>query len=143
MTAEKVVQFLDEFTQWASTQADLLALALVGSHARDAATETSDVDLVLIANDPNRYLENTDWVRRFGMVEKQQVEDYGLLTSLRVWYRDGLEIEYGLTDERWAALPLDEGTRQVMAGGMRVLFERGDILSRHLPRLSGPTAVKT
>jgi len=76
--------------------------------------------------------EVTDWVRRFGTVARQQVEDYGLLASLRVWYRDGLEIEYGLTDERWAALPLDEGTRQVIAGGMRVLFERGDMLSRHL-----------
>jgi predicted nucleotidyltransferase len=133
MITDQVAQFLDEFTQWATTQADLLALALVGSYARNAATETSDVDLVLIAVDPKRYLENTDWVRRFGAVEKQQVEDYGLLTSLRVWYRDGPEIEYGLTDKRWAALPLDEGTRQVIAGGMQVLFERGGILSRHLP----------
>jgi predicted nucleotidyltransferase len=132
MIIEKVTQFLVEFTRWASTQADILALALVGSHARDAATETSDVDLVLITADPNRYLNNTDWVQHFGTVEKQQVEDYGLLTSLRVWYRERLEIEYGLTDERWAALPLDEGTRRVMAGGMRILFEREAILSRHL-----------
>lgn len=132
MIIEKVTQFLVEFTRWASAQTDILALALVGSHARNAATETSDVDLVLITLDPKRYLENTDWVRRFGTVEKQQVEDYGLLTSLRVWYRDGLEIEYGLTDERWAAVPLDEGTRQVIAGGMRILFERDDMLSRHL-----------
>lgn len=132
MTTEKVAEFLDEFTQWAFAQADVLALALVGSHARNAATETSDVDLVLIATDPKRYLENTDWVRRFGKVEKQQVEDYGSLTSLRVWYDDRLEIEYGLTDERWAALPLDEGTRQVIADRMRVLFERGNLLSHLL-----------
>lgn len=132
MTTDKVAPFLVEFTRWASAQTDILALALVGSYARNAATETSDVDLVIIADDPRQYLENTDWVRRFGIVERQQVEDYGLLTSLRVWYREGLEIEYGLTDERWAALPLDEGTRQVMAGGIRILFERGDMLSRHL-----------
>jgi predicted nucleotidyltransferase len=132
MTTDKVAPFLVEFTRWASTQADILSLALVGSHARDAATETSDVDLVLITVDLKRYLENTGWVQRFGTVKKQQVEDYGNLTSLRVWYREGLEIEYGLTDERWAAIPLDEGTRRVMAGGIRVLFERGDMLSRHL-----------
>jgi predicted nucleotidyltransferase len=133
MKTEQVAQFLNVITRWASTQGDILALALVGSYAREAATETSDVDLVIIALDPQRYLENTDWIRRFGMVEKQQAEDYGVLTSVRVWYRDRSEIEYGLTDERWSALPLDEGTRQVIAGGMRVLFERGDILSRHLP----------
>jgi predicted nucleotidyltransferase len=132
VTKDKISQFLDGVTQWASSQPDLLALALVGSHARNAAKETSDIDLVIITIDPQRYLGNTDWVRQFGAVTKQQVEDYGLLTSLRVWYQDGLEIEYGLTDERWAAVPLDLGTQQVIAGGMRVLFEEGDILSRHL-----------
>jgi hypothetical protein len=33
---------------------------------------------------------------------------------------------------RWAAVPLDEGSRQVIADGMQVLFERGTVLSRHL-----------
>ena len=31
--------------------------------------------------------------------------------------------------DQWAALPLDEGTRRVVADGMRILFERGPILS--------------
>jgi len=132
MAPERVPQFLQEVTGWASARADILGLALVGSYARGTATAASDVDLVLIAVDPGRYLHDTDWVQRFGMVTKQQVEEYGLLVSLRVWYREGLEVEYGLTDERWSALPLDEGTRQVIADGMQVLFERGPILSRHL-----------
>ena len=53
------------------------------------------------------------------------------MTSLRVWYRDGLEVEFGLTDESWAASPLDAGTRSVILDGIVVLFERGDLLSRH------------
>jgi predicted nucleotidyltransferase len=132
MISDQVALFLKQMTQWASAQADILALALVGSYARNAAKETSDVDLVLIAVDPGQYLKDQSWVQRFGTVEKSQVEDYGLLTSIRVWYRDGLEIEYGITDERWAAIPLDAGTQRVIADGMRVLFECDDILSRHL-----------
>ena len=132
MKTDQVAQFLKDVTRWASAQADILALALVGSYARNAAKETSDIDLVLIAVDPSQYLKDQDWVRRFGTVEKSQVEDYGLLTSIRVWYRDGLEIEYGITDERWSAMPLDAGTQQVIADGMQVLFECDDILSRHL-----------
>ena len=61
----------------------------------------------------------------------QQAEDYGLITSIRVWYIDGREIEYGITDERWAAIPLDEGSRRVISDGMQVLFEQNHILSRH------------
>lgn len=125
-------QFLSAITQWASEQVDVIALALVGSYARNAAKETSDVDIVLISTNPNYYLNTRDWFQQFGAVEKQQVEDYGLLTSIRVWYTEGLEVEYGITDERWAATPLDEGSRQVIADGMQVLFERGMVLSRHL-----------
>ena len=131
MIQDKINQFLHDVTAWASNQPDIQALALVGSYARNAANETSDVDLVLIAVDPNLYLKDITWVQQFGMVETQQIEDYGLLTSIRVWYADGHEIEYGITDERWSAVPLDEGSRQVIAAGMRVLLERGNILSRH------------
>ena len=126
-----------DFAEWAQGRADIQAVALVGSHARNAATEVSDVDLVVVLTGPDVYLQNTAWVERFGTVERQQFEDYGKVTSLRVWYDDGLEVEYGLTDPTWAALPLDEGTREVFSNGMRVLFERGDMLSRHRPNLHG------
>jgi predicted nucleotidyltransferase len=131
MTSKKIETFLRRVSKWAFTRADVLALAVVGSQARGAATPTSDLDLVLICTDPAQYLQNTDWVSQFGDAAKQQVEAYGLLTSLRVWYRDGPEVEFGLTDERWSALPLDEGSRRVIEAGMRVLFEKDQILSRH------------
>ena len=129
MNKKGVSLFLSEFTQWASAQADILAVALVGSYARGAATEMSDIDLVIITTHPDSYLQNTEWLWRFGTVHRQQVEDYGLLTSIRVWYSDGLEVEYGLTDRRWVAHPLDAGTQGVIDDGMRVLFERGPVLS--------------
>lgn len=131
MRLEQVEQFLSEFTTWAATQPDIQAVALVGSYARNAAKETSDVDLVLIVDQPRLYLDNSDWAQRFGVIQRQQVEDYGPLISSRIEYADGREVEYGITDERWAALPLDEGSRQVIDDGMRILFERGPILSRH------------
>jgi predicted nucleotidyltransferase len=131
MTADQVNQFLNEFTDWASAQSDIRAVALVGSYARNCATATSDVDLVVITNCPDKYLCNLGWTRQFGSVRHQQIEDYGKLISVRVWYADGREVEYGITDESWAALPLDEGTQRVISDGMRVLFEREPLLSRH------------
>ncbi len=128
---DKIQRFLEEITNWASAQSDVQALALVGSYARGAATETSDVDLVLITVNPSRYLQSAEWIEQFGVIEKKQIEDYGALTSIRVWYADGREIEYGITDEKWAAIPLDEGSRRVISDGMKVLFEREQILSRH------------
>jgi predicted nucleotidyltransferase len=129
---EGIKDFINAFTSWASTQPDILAVALVGSYARGAATEDSDIDLVVLANDPQRYVEHTDWLRRFGPIEKQQTEDYGKVTSLRVWYVGGHEVEYGLTTSDWAQLPLDEGTQRVIEDGMRVLFEREALLANLL-----------
>lgn len=129
-TPRQVGVFLELFCNWASVEVGLLAAALVGSYARRTATPGSDVDLVLIARQPQVYLEDTRWAATFGPVRQMQVEDYGKLKSLRVWYADELEVEYGITDENWAAIPVDEGTRQVVTGGFTVLFERRPLLSR-------------
>lgn len=129
-TTEQIKDFIDAFTNWALAQPDIEAAALVGSYARGAATDTSDIDLVLLVGDPHRYIENTGWSTQFGTVARQQIEDYGLLTSLRVWYAGGHEVEYGLTTPAWIQAPLDDGTRRVIQDGMKVLFERGALLSR-------------
>jgi hypothetical protein len=39
-------------------------------------------------------------------------------------------MECGFPTPQWAALPLDEGTRMVIRNAMRILFERGGLLSR-------------
>lgn len=132
MNPATVEQFLMDFTTWAKAQPDILAVGVVGSHARGTARDDSDVDLVVVCLDPKHYLNERTWVQQFGEVASEGIENYGLLISLRVFYRDGREVEYGLTDERWTALPLDAGTREVIAGGLRVLFERGDLMSQHL-----------
>jgi predicted nucleotidyltransferase len=127
-----VGQLYHRIAEWAATRPDIQALGLVGSHARGTARDDSDVDLVLIVDEPRRYLDEPSWVARFGDVERSAVENYGKLVSLRVWYADGPEVEYGITDRSWAALPLDPGTAPVIGDGMKVLWERGHILSRHL-----------
>jgi hypothetical protein len=79
---------------------------------------------------PQKYLTDTEWTKTFGTIVKQQIEDYGMLTSLRVWYESGLEIEYGFTTRAWVKLPLDKGTKRVIDDGMKVLFERIILLSQ-------------
>ena len=129
--AQRVRAFLQAFAEWARAQPDVMAAALVGSYANNAARTDSDVDLVLIARQPQQYVSNSGWAATFGEMRRQQIEDYGKLTSLRVWYRNGLEVEYGITGEEWIAEPLDAGTRRVIEDGMVVLFERGEILGPH------------
>jgi len=131
-STEDIRNFLNAFVDWAAVQGDVHAIALVGSYARGAARDDSDIDLVLLTDQPQKYLEELKWIESFGRLEKRQTEDYGKLTSVRVWYRDGVEVEYGITTPDWAASPLDAGTQEVILGGMIVLFERGNLLSWHV-----------
>jgi predicted nucleotidyltransferase len=128
-TLSEIQPYLDDVLAWAAGQADIIAVALVGSYARNAAKDTSDIDLVLIVEDPQKYLSDTAWAGNFGEIAKQQLEDYGKVTSLRIWYANGREVEYGLSTRAWVELPLDKGTQQVIGDGLKVLFEREPVLS--------------
>jgi len=127
----QAIDFIEDFMRWSTKRKDIRAAALVGSYAREAATKASDVDLVIIVEDPQKYLTNTEWLKVFGNAITQKIEDYGKLTSLRVWYENGLEIEYGFTTREWAKTPLGKGTQRVIDDGMRVLFEKEVLLSPH------------
>ena len=130
-TIEDIRDFLNPFIDWASDKPDVQGVALVGSYARGEAKDDSDIDLVILTDQPQKYLADLKWIERFGEPEKVQLEDYGRLQSLRVWYKNGVEVEYGITEPDWASVPLDPGTREVILGGMVVLFERGMLLSKH------------
>ncbi len=123
-----IEDFFFNVVQWASGQPDVLAVALVGSYARGTATPTSDIDLVVLTARPQKYLGDTEWVNNFDEAAQVQFEDWGKVTSVRVWYTNGREVEFGITTAEWAAEPLDAGTREVVANGFKVLFDRASYL---------------
>jgi predicted nucleotidyltransferase len=131
-----IERFLSAVESWASAQPDIVAVALLGSHARGTAKSTSDVDLVILTSRPQRYLQATEWATTFGSVAKQSVEDWGKVTSLRVWYEDGNEVEFGITTPDWVVHPIDTGTWSVISDGIRILFDRHEFLASAISRRS-------
>jgi uncharacterized protein len=132
-----VSEFFNRVTDGAIHQPTLSGIALVGSHARGEARPASDIDLVLLCTHPNAFLEDISWARLFGEVAACQTEEWGRVTSLRVTYRNGLEVEFGLTTPAWARFPVDAGTRQVVSNGMRILLDKEGALRRLLNAVSG------
>jgi predicted nucleotidyltransferase len=124
-----VSAFLELFAQWAGAQPDVKAIALVGSYARDAATSSSDVDLLILTTDVAKYIGDQSWVSQFGEVAECLEEDWGRVTSVRIFYRDGLEVEYGFSTLDWADMPIEAGSFRVVSDGMKVLYDPLEILS--------------
>lgn len=121
--------FLAKVVSWADSQEDIGEVLLVGSHAKEAANPNSDVDLVILSAEPKQYFDDIEWLRQFGDIEGQVVEDWGNVKSLRAWFAGGLEVEFGFTHLNWIAKPIDLGTRKVLADGYRILFDRNGRLA--------------
>ena len=114
---------LEAFVSWTKVQTDVVGVALVGSYARNAATEESDVDLVILTVDVTKYFQSKEWLSLFGEVEESRVENWGRVETIRAFYEDAFEIEYNFSAPNWADVPVDSGTRRVVSNGMKILYD--------------------
>jgi predicted nucleotidyltransferase len=124
--SDPVGEFLEQVRKWGRNTTDISAVILVGSHARGEARPDSDIDLVIIAENPERYFLEHIWLKNFGQSIKTKHEDWGLVQSLRVWYDSGLEIEFGFTSKDWISEPLDTGTQEVLGNGYRFIINKAN-----------------
>lgn len=116
--------FLDKVKRYAEENDMINAVVLVGSYARGEEREDSDVDLTIISTTPKLLIEDAEFVNDFGKVTKVQKENYGMVTSIRAWYEDGMEVEFGVTSPLWISKPLDEGTLKVLKDGYKVVLDK-------------------
>ncbi|MEM7349103.1 MAG: nucleotidyltransferase domain-containing protein [Chloroflexota bacterium] len=115
--------FLNAFQIWVANQPLIEGAALVGSHARGTAGPASDIDLVILATTPDHFIQDTDWVKTWGNTHSIAKENYGVVTSIRVFYPSGPEVEFGITSPEWAAIPVDPGTQRVVSDGIKTLYD--------------------
>jgi predicted nucleotidyltransferase len=124
----KIDALLTQVKQWAEQQPDITGVLLVGSYARGTARQDSDVDLVILTSNPQRYVDTISFAAQFGVPAKWEKENWGRVTSMRVWYQEGLEVEFGFALPDWAAQPLDAGTQRVISDGIQIVFDRFGLL---------------
>jgi uncharacterized protein len=130
VTASLPGAFLENVAAWASSRPGVRAVALIGSPAAGRARPDSEVDLVVLADDPGRLLGDGARPGVLGEPGRAAFEEWGAIASLRVRYRGGLEVEWGLGRSSWAAsTPLDPGTARVAAGGLVPVHDPEGILA--------------
>ena len=132
-TPERVERLLRQVVAWAAEQDEVQAVVLVGSYARGDARADSDVDLVLLVEDPRPFIEDHRWPARFAAVERLKTENWGEVCSVRVWHSGGPEIEFAVASPDWARRPLDEGTARVLQNGFRPLYDPRQLLPPTAP----------
>lgn len=125
----KINVFLEKIVVWGKENSDILGLCYVGSWARNTARADSDLDLVIITSNPKKYLSDRNWISKFGSIRNIKEEDWGLVKTLRVFYKNNLEVEFNIAAVKWASIdPIDPGTKKVILDGMKILYDPAKIL---------------
>jgi len=133
VTPEIARQLIEIVTDWARHAEDVRAVALVGSWARGEARADSDLDLVVLAIEPQAYQGERlplPELAGFRVAERRQVR-YGVVTSQVLTLEPPAEMELTFADLTWARTdPVDLGTASVVRGGFKVLIDKDGLLGR-------------
>ena len=120
---------------WADRDPKIYAVALVGSWARNEAHPDSDIDLMVLTSDPERFFHDNSW---FDSIPWQELNlqlvnhydrVYGVVKSRHFCFQDRQRIEFGFGYRSWANIdPIDLGTLGVVSSGMRIISDRHQLL---------------
>ena len=119
-----------QLAAWAETQPAVRAVLLVGSRARGDADRWSDLDVLLLTTERDRYAAGTSWLRSFGdfWLAYAEPTDLGDPEWYAV-YEGGLKLDVVMIQVDEPARELDALMQPlpyqgVFGRGVRVLFDR-------------------
>ena len=117
-------ELIAKVANWSQYDHRVVASGVCGSYARGKARPDSDIDFCILTKDPDSLLNERSWIHDLGANARVagSVEDYNLVQSIRVFY-GSIEAEFGVTDEAWMQLPIDEETASVLNDGLQVLYD--------------------
>lgn len=119
-------QVIERFVNWARAQLDIRAAIVLGSRARGdrPADEWSDLDIIVITTDPERYLATTEWLENIGNPWLTFLEPTGTGGDVerRALFEGGLDVDFAIT-------PNDE-FEQLVQGGLESAPDVLDIVRR-------------
>ena len=134
-------QVLEErLCRWAEGEDNLRAVLVFGSRARSdhAADEWSDLDVLLLARDPEAYRAASNWVPNIGTpwLSFYEPTPDGRGYELRVLFEGGLDVDFCLDSVDRFQQALQGGLSPVdadlLSRGVRVLVDKEDSLSECL-----------
>jgi hypothetical protein len=130
MDGDEVARIAAAVVDWASGLRDVSGLAMVGSWASARARSDSDLDFVFIADRPDRFRQDRDWLSAIAWghagfaVSGFRDASYGVIWSRHVALLPAADVELSFAPPSWASTdPIDRGTRDVIARGCRILLD--------------------
>lgn len=131
-------QLIDRFVQWAQAEDNIRAALVIGSRARTdhPADEWSDLDVIILANDPEPYWATVDWLPHVGVPWLTFIEPLhdGRGFERRVLFEGGLDVDFVPSPVEFFRRMLDTGLLSDVADllhrGVRFLVDKEGFAER-------------
>ncbi len=129
---------LDRIIAWARADANVVALIMTGSRARDdgRVDEFSDYDIEIIARDIAPLIDDDAWLRAFAPVMVYLPLRNDRWPTRLVFYDDGTKVDFTLAISARVSEMIVGGLDDLYQRGYRVLLDK-DALTDALPAATG------
>src|SRR6056297_98372 len=131
MKFDAIVQ---KFIRYSTTCENFRAAAIIGSRARTEkpADEFSDLDILILSNEPEKHIDNTDWLSEIGEVHITFVETLPLGNGKerRVMFANALDVDFAIVPASQSeAMFSSPDIISVFKKGYKILFDKDDLFS--------------
>jgi len=147
---------IKRFTIWAEQEENVRTAVIIGSHARTdhPADEWSDLDIIILAQDPEPFRQTDAWLRQLGEVWLTFVEPTpdGRGFERRVLFAPGLDVDFAPSPaaafRQMLAHEIPPDIADMIRRGIRFVVDKDNLaglLSRHplpLPTSQLPSATE-
>ena len=126
------------YTAWAESTPDVRAALILGSRARTdhPADEWADLDILAFVNNPEQFIQSSDWATLIAPAWLSFIERTGDGKSWerRTLYEGGLDVDVALDPAEWMQgllgeeLPAD--VVDILRRGVRILVDKDGVLAK-------------
>ena len=125
-------KLISNFLVWANEHEDIRGAIIVGSRARTEtpADKWSDLDLVIAADNPQKYLCTTEWLKNIGEYWITFIEDtaVGEGKERRVLFDNGLDVDFSIFSvEGFKQISAAPEVQEVLSRGMKIILDKDNL----------------
>ncbi|QFF99319.1 aminoglycoside adenylyltransferase [Psychrobacillus glaciei] len=125
-------EIMNKVILWGQQEDDIRSIFIVGSMARSdkPADKWSDMDLVIVTSDVEKWLQSEEWIRKFGNPQISFLErtHVGNIMERRVMYDGSCIVDFNFMKLEVAKTILEsEEVQGVIARGVKVLLDKDSV----------------
>lgn len=126
-------EMFERFIAWANLNQNIRLALVWGSRTRkiNPADEWSNLDLVIVTNNPDEILLSNDWLGNIGIPKITYLENtLGNSKERRVLFDNGLDIDFPVFScQRFKEILNSPEILAILNRGMRILFDKDNLIA--------------